>query len=369
MPIGKVAGKSDFKSVPAGKYLVAFKDFFPMDDDGLPVLSQQSGEKLVIRYHTRVVEGEHEGEEPPGWIEANTSMLTLLVKCFGGDTAKVSLDKEDPGRSLIAVQKMLTNVGKKVEILVNDAGWISALEGMNVPAGSYYVKYEGITSRDASGQISWVEKDGVYGVQKRAFGNFVVTSKNFKGARVPFAVDYPLVVTDTGEIAFVTKKGGVLTKGSARLYNLMKTFGVDPETWDVQPEDKQNILPELDKALREADKIAVVKVTDTGWADLDALSPIPEEEEKETSSAMTYEQALKILYEAIERELMVRGKKAFDDDGNKTEDFKAWAKEYVAPICNAHKFPRGFDRMTAPMLITILEELKLMPVEQKDEDF
>jgi len=68
--LGYMDVESDFETFEAGEYIVRFKEWFPLDDQGLPILKDQErfGKlTLVARYRTLL---ENDMDGPPGSIRA-----------------------------------------------------------------------------------------------------------------------------------------------------------------------------------------------------------------------------------------------------------------------------------------------------------
>jgi hypothetical protein len=269
---------SELQSYDGGEYIVGFKEWFPLDNTGLPVLQSQQRfgqEILVARYRTKV-EGENDG--PPGSIDP-LKELPLFVKAFGGDPTTVSAlgptDYDSIPRLLV---NLIPQLRVRTKVIVNDSGWISMVEGMNVGPGPKLIRFNGFTTFNDGGKPSW--RKGNWG--PLCWGELLVVSGDFKGSIVKFLLPYPLEVDEmAGQPCLVRIKGGKrdgeYTKASQRYKNFHETFvGPLSEFPLDKVEDIYNICPETQKIAMERKLVASVQVTESGLADINTLSPLAE---------------------------------------------------------------------------------------------
>lgn len=375
MPFGRQLVGGNFEKAPAGSYKVTFANFFPQDDDGFPVLSEVKGDKLVMRFN--FLNEVEEGEQPikiPASLDANEDNLKALVRACGGDTNKVVWDEEDMGKTLLLVQRQLVKARKVLEVNVNEGGWVNSIEGINVPAGNYKVKFGDLTTKNEAGKPAWKVIESKFGESACSYGDLVVTAGKYKGLRVPFQLFYPFVVSDTGEISWgvKNKKGGgegtEFNAASKRFRSFMETFGVDPDGLDPDTiQDHSNVLPEFFSKI-DPNKEGQVEVKDSGWANLDKLMKIISDDEDETPKKETPPEKPKAaekpkpVKEAEERksplvELMGiieagtfkdgDASPAFDAKGDLTPEGKAWCGKVLKPLCAQMGIQPNLKKMSA----------------------
>ena len=379
--------KSNLKTFDGGEYVVQFGEWFPTDDHGMPVLSTQSRfgkDTLVARFRT-VVAGEEDG--PPGSIDP-VKELPLFVKAFGGDPASVPAlgpaDYEEIPRLLVTLTPQLQS---NTSVIVNDSGWISRIEGMNVPPGSKLIRFAGFTTVNDAGEISWIE--GTYG--PLCFGELEVLAGEFKGSRVKFLLAYPLDVDEeTHNPCLVQisggKRDGELTKPSQRWKIFHETFIGSLEEFPVESvKDIYNICPEVQAMALAANRPASIVIMDTGMANIETLSDIPEgvelspevlspigEGKKDTASPEPgistttppkpvedpLELAQVLLRSAITNEC---GSEAWLEDNvnswGMTAESKVWAKEHLVPVIREFGYGKKFSEYTVEQITNILVSL------------
>lgn len=359
MPIGKHA--TSLPQIPGGKYTVKFHDFWPEDADHIPTLASNGTQ---IRYHVYIVGGPEDGKQAPGSLDATEANLKLLVKAFGGDSAKVSLDLTDVGSSLTLANAVIRKAAKVLNCTVGSSGWIANLEGLNVPPGNYLLKFGGITSKDNLGVISWKENEGQYGKTKRVQGNLIVVGDEYDGNRLGFSLDYPFVVNpETGLASWRVNQKGEFLKASKRWDNFFKVFGVDLEYFDVEKaQNQENLTPEMfDLIYQHRDLVVAGTVGDSGWLDVDKLTPLP----KGVSVAPTpgkdsLVEAKKVLFEVITREVAKQegAPAAFRDDGSLSDVGRKWSVDNIKPTCKELGIPTSkFSEMTVENIEMILRHL------------
>jgi len=269
---------SELRRFDGGEYRVAFGEWFPKDESGLPVLQTQrrfGQDILVARYRTKV-EGEEDG--PPGSLDP-LKELGLFVKAFGGDPALVP--ELDPSEYM-QVPRLLINLvpqlKARVKVTVNDSGWISSVEGMNVSSGSYLVRFAGFTTFNDRGKPSWTE--GKWG--SVCWADLRVVSGEYKSSIAKMILSYPLEVNEeTHQPCLVRIKGGKrdgeYQKSSQRWKTFQETFVGPVADFPVdQVEDVYNICPEVQEIALERGIVATVQVLENGLADVNSLARLPD---------------------------------------------------------------------------------------------
>lgn len=325
-------------SVPAGVYKMKFVSFVNRNEQDEPVAkSTDQGLKLFFNYE--VIEGEAQGEVVPASTDMEAGIVALCNLLTG---------KPPVSQKLAEIEKQLQG-GKIVEMAVNDSGWA---RGPMVPKAAYLVKFAGFSSRDKEGRPVHVEAEYKQKPYRKVFWNFRIVAGDLIGVLVPASCSYPVKV----------KGDDLELKSKSNLYAWAIACGLD---WSNLPawKDKENILPELEQVMLQADRIVSVQVGDNGWIESSqgAVGPAPQglsiagEKKPEPKKP----EALFDLYQLM-RKIAEKRKtpSPFDKDGNLNDAGKAMATEMIAPICVEHGIPRGFGKMNEEQIKTVIAELK-----------
>ena len=340
-------------NVPQGTYFVKFVDFWPLDADSLPTLAENG---LKIRYHVVVAGGESNGQQMAASLDASNENLKLLVEAFGGNPDKVQLDLDDVGSSLTLAMALMRKASKEVKGGTRGSGWLSYLEGLGVPKGNYVFGFGGFTSKNAFEELSWYEKDGQYGKQKKVSGTLVIRSEGpQKDRKIGFILSYPFLVDDEGYPAWsVTSKEGK-TKSSQRWDEFFKAFGVEIDKVFERDavKDPTNIVPEMADLLKGNTTLVSCEVNEMGFLETDKLTTLPEGVSIVRKSEDTSE-AIKVLFTLINQSVEAEGGIAFNEDGSLTPEGKKWCTTHIAPIGKAKGFRPKFETMTVENIQEVL---------------
>lgn len=327
-PIG--TRESKYTVFEDGVYTVAFDQWFPLDEEGMPnlVLQERFGEEvLTIRFRTSI-----DGEEgPPGTIDPEYELLPL-VRAFGGDPTTLQ-EETNIGRKLLKAQKLM--VGSTKVTVSNSWIQIGTIQGMGVPESFYYLRLSRISSKTEAGKLGPLE--GKYGPY--VIGRVKITRGDYEGTEVSFLLDYPLVVGEDGIPSLPLKLNGELTAASKRYKNyLLAFYGSDyPDFPHQDCEDVQNITPLLTKMMLERN-VEALGYVDGNRVDLNKLAPVPDdekrlEEPKITPPKSVFTEAQEALRKVITLEVKAHKNATAFVNGfawDLTPEGKEWAKETLA---------------------------------------
>ena len=343
-----------YESFDEGKYDVTFGEFWPKDNEGLPIpkLVNWGGEDvMVVRYRMQTTEG----EGPPGSV--NVEELSLLMRAFGCDPSKLPGDiREELDDALMEACIQLEDSKAGTVVHVNKSGWIYKVEGMSPPPGEAMMfRLSRFSSLDEEGVPcpKPSQKNPSWGL--RFFVRMKVVGGDYDGVEVPCLVPYPYEVIEAGELTLPVKKDKVTgntvpTKAHERVVKFEKMFLDDKYDPESGPSD--NVVATMAKHV--SGKLAMGQVNDYGWVDLDGLMKPPAQVEskvlpkEQPPLSEEEEEALsRIEYDTIGddqlRDLMSRhacGPVFKEGTWVFTKDGLVWAKDVLAGWSDKNNLPR-----------------------------
>lgn len=341
----------DDSNVEAGTYKVKFVSFTHRNDADEPVAkSTDSGMRLFG--NLEVVDGPESGASVPFSTDLEAGVVAWC---------KLLTGKLPESKKLIDIEKQLQS-GNTVEMSVNDSGWA---RGPVAKKGGYLAKFAGFTKRDEDDLPVHVEAEYNKKTYRKVFMQFMIASGDSEGLLVPASCSYALKVR--GE--------DLELKSKTNMYAWFMACGVD---WDNLPawNDPENILPEIEKLMLNADRLVMIQVSDTGWVESDqsSIGSAPQGisltgEGKKQEVEKQSPDALFDLYQLMRKVAEAKGiGELFDKAGELTEAGKAFARDTIGPICIEHDIPRHFGKMSEGQIKTVMSDLEFKELKSAVSD-
>jgi len=371
--------KTEFDTFSDGDYNISGITWITTDDQGAPCFVPSKGmAPVVARYRSMI--GEKDG--PPGSVSPGE--VSLLVRAFGCNPAKLPDRDRDPVAFLIAARELVNNSGSTVKVTVS-GGWVSSVKGMDLPADSYFIfNFGGVSTKDDEGLP--FARVGTYG---RWFGVNLIVAGDIQQKPTPYdgvgtfvIVPYGLTVNADGIPSYEVKEDGQWTGSAFQFYRFARAFAPGLEQADFG--NVENVLPELDKLARDADVRAIGQVTRSrsgrigvnisSLQALDGDNPVvstpqaPKEElpVRNVEDEIAEVPSLQDIYSVI---TTLCGKPAFGN-GSLTAPGKAWCKENLKPFLSEKRWPARFTDWTDAQRTAVLAHLmSSMPAATDDSDF
>lgn len=350
MPMKVTEGGGE--TLTAGVYSIKFASFAGKDDDEVPQVKQTEWGPKVY-FNLAVMDGENDGAHAPLSTNPEDGLATWFKILTGSEIPK--------GKSLLELQSLMKQSTKTVKVVVNDKGWVS---GLFIPKASYLARFDRFPVRDESGKPVW--KEGMFKntPTKKVFWQFEIVAGELAGTNAPGSCTYAVKMTN-GELSIPSK---------SNLYSWASALGV--EFGDLpDPANKQNCLPELEKAIQAAGRTVLIQIGDSGWVDSSqgAIAPPPagvsipaSAPAKQDAGVPKVEDEmgcdkLADLYDAMSAtgKAMGFGDLFNPQDGSFTDDGKRFCKEILAPICDDGGVPRKFSVMQEPHIEFLITRLKI----------
>lgn len=326
--------------VPAGTYKLKFVSFSVRNDADEPVAkSTDSGLRLFG--NLEVVGGELEGEMVPFSSDLEAGIVSWCQLLTGMPPVSTKL---------IDIEKQL-QAGHEVEMAVNESGWA---RGPVVAKAAYLAKFAGFTKRDSETNLP-IHVDAEFQKKhyRKVFWQFRIAAGELDGVLVPASCSY--AVKQHGE--------DLELKSKANLYSWCVACGID---WNELPawKDAENILPELEQVMQQANRLVSIQVGDTGWVDSSqaAVAPAPSGIKLAGDEKAPEEKAPEALFDLYQLMRKIGEKQElgelFDQDGNLTDAGKKFAADKIGPICVEQNIPRHFGKMTEEQIKTLASALE-----------
>jgi len=338
--------KVEYKTFDVGTYEVAYLEFFTRDNDGLPIFVTQetkAGPMLLARYRTFDSNGE---EMPPGSVQPE--QLPLLVHAFGADPTQLP---DDRLCALQVAEQLIKEADKTVRVFVAEwsKGWISKIQGMRLPVGSYLFQFSHVSSREG-GKPAW--QNGKYG----------------ENARIQLKVAFdgdgsPSLFTGCTETLWLNRQAFTVMRAIIPdVFNAM--LGNEDEELahleEFASASKHYIWGEISEEGRESPRLVketLRVVTSPMTSSPTSVSVAPaeinvEDEEKEP-------EFIQYLYDAISSGVAQTqpGVGAFTATGALSDAGRAWCREHLGPIAKEHGLTNKFSNMTKDTVEAYLKGL------------
>ena len=349
--------ESMFESYAPGQYNVTgIGRWIAVDDKGLPVfMVSQLSEELEARF-TLKVEGTDDGPPMSGTARDLVSILMAMGVPLH-ELAKLKI--ENTSEFLQKVERLFSKTTKKAVAYVGKRGWISSVNGTELPTGQYVMKVARYYEKD--GELTLIQRykkydnenyfmHVVFEVVADQFGK----PSMFNGFQQGVWVEDPFTGTygtaDDGSIYPITKTRTVRTKSgeekeftaravtyfSGMASALVEEF--DPSVWETKPDiPAQTIL----EAALEAGKYVLVSIAPNkvGVNTIRIDSIIPYDGDVEESGDEV--NASKALYDLTVYIDKLAGFKVFDKDFSVTEKGAQWCRGNIIDLWNELNLPES----------------------------
>lgn len=392
MAIGSLAPKEFPKFPDTDRAEGIFAGFWTGRDeagqsDGQPALFQSPIGIPNVRYNLVAINPKlPDGVRAPGSFEWPHEFV-LFGSAFGleQNAVKGMLNPNAPVESLKQLSAALEAKKGIVHFAAHDknktgkGAWIDSIEEMKLPDGKYYGKFLRFTTK-ANGVASHKTYPGFEGgpPQEKAMGLLeVIAPAAYAGRTVLFSLPYPLEPDMYGNPAFqsmVQKKGaakGVMVdRVSVERFKafLNTATGQQDFAGAFDPNDcadKNNILPEVEKAIQAAAMTMLFKVEKkfVRVETIEGLLPGTVLPTEGASKAVVKEAATPELSKAaVELYNVLQARlgadvKAFNNDGTYTEAAKEWLSANLAPICDRLGYRKAIKVLTTAQIVEVLKEL------------
>jgi len=344
IPSNYTPPQNTFESFPDGEVQGFGIEWFSTDDQDRPILVVQKNGDRVCRYRVLMQDGT---QGPPG--SCGLRDVVMLVHAFGGDVKDLPTypDESNAGAvsNYMSVAEGLTQSGKATRVVVKN-GWVSYVEGSDLPVGMWNLKLVDISGTQESKLPMW--REGQYG--KYAYWIFEVISDasgdtTWTGTRISQTVPYVIEADHTKtppELGWVCIKGtNNATKTSKSVSNLILAAASDffENGWA----NVDNVLPEILQSAKRTNAVFSVLITPKqkgvgNTMNMATATAVTKPVKIEVAVPTRDEKARKVFIKMVN---VIAGKNAFVTGYTLNPDGVAVAKEHLAPLKMAGVIPHG----------------------------